>query len=47
MKSFDVRDTSLRMSPGDSGTVVEVRVFNRHGIEKDEELFKLREEMRD
>ena len=31
-----MRDTSLRMGPGDHGTVVEVRVFNRHGIEKDE-----------
>ncbi len=35
-KASDVRDTSLRMPPGDFGTVVEVRVFNRHGIEKDE-----------
>ena len=35
-KASDVRDTSLRMGPGDQGTVVEVRVFNRHGIEKDE-----------
>ena len=35
-KASDVRDTSLRMGPGDHGTIVEVRVFNRHGIEKDE-----------
>jgi DNA-directed RNA polymerase subunit beta len=35
-KASDVRDTSLRVPPGDSGTVVEVRVFNRHGVEKDE-----------
>ncbi|MDJ0612900.1 MAG: DNA-directed RNA polymerase subunit beta [Rhizobiaceae bacterium] len=35
-KASDVRDTSLRMPPGGFGTVVEVRVFNRHGIEKDE-----------
>jgi DNA-directed RNA polymerase subunit beta len=35
-KASDVRDTSLRMGPGDTGTIVEVRVFNRHGIEKDE-----------
>ena len=36
-KASDVRDTSLRMSAGAGfGTVVEVRVFNRHGIEKDE-----------
>ena len=35
-KATDVTDTSLRMSRGSSGTVVDVRVFNRHGIEKDE-----------
>ncbi len=35
-KAIDVTDTSLRMSRGSSGVVVDVRVFNRHGIEKDE-----------
>jgi DNA-directed RNA polymerase subunit beta len=35
-KASDVRDTSLRLPPGVSGTIVEVRVFNRHGVEKDE-----------
>ncbi|MCC0019329.1 MAG: DNA-directed RNA polymerase subunit beta [Rhodobiaceae bacterium] len=35
-KASDVRDTSLRVPPGVTGTVVEVRVFNRHGIDKDE-----------
>lgn len=35
-KASDVRDTSLRVPPGGSGTVVEVRVFNRHGVDKDE-----------
>ena len=35
-KASDVRDTSMRMPPGDFGTVVEVRVFNRYGVEKDE-----------
>ena len=35
-KAIDVTDTSLRMSRGSSGTVVDVRVFNRHGITKDE-----------
>jgi DNA-directed RNA polymerase subunit beta len=35
-KASDVRDTSLRMPPGATGTVVEVRVFNRRGVEKDE-----------
>jgi DNA-directed RNA polymerase subunit beta len=35
-KASDVRDTSLRLPPGVAGTVVEVRVFNRHGVDKDE-----------
>ncbi len=35
-KASDVRDTSLRVPPGVSGTVVEVRVFSRRGVEKDE-----------
>ena len=35
-KASDVRDTSLRLPPGVSGTVVEVRVFARRGVEKDE-----------
>jgi DNA-directed RNA polymerase subunit beta len=35
-KAADVRDTSLRLPPGVSGTVVEVRVFSRRGVEKDE-----------
>ncbi len=35
-KAIDVTDTSLRMPSGSGGTVVDVRVFNRHGIEKDE-----------
>ncbi|MCY4497400.1 MAG: DNA-directed RNA polymerase subunit beta [Rhodospirillaceae bacterium] len=35
-KASDVRDTSLRLPPGVTGTVVEVRVFSRHGVEKDE-----------
>lgn len=35
-KASDVRDSSLRVPPGVSGTVVEVRVFNRRGVEKDE-----------
>jgi DNA-directed RNA polymerase subunit beta len=40
-KASDVRDTSLRMPPGDFGTVVEVRVFNRHGIDKDERALQI------
>ncbi|MES2607138.1 MAG: DNA-directed RNA polymerase subunit beta [Pseudomonadota bacterium] len=35
-KAADVRDSSLRVPPGVSGTVVEVRVFSRRGVEKDE-----------
>ena len=35
-KASDVRDTSLRVPPGVWGTVVEVRVFSRRGVEKDE-----------
>ena len=45
-KASDVRDTSLRVKPGDYGTVVEVRVFNRHGVEKDERALQIdREEV--
>jgi DNA-directed RNA polymerase subunit beta len=35
-KAADVRDTSLKVPPGVTGTVVEVRVFSRRGIDKDE-----------
>jgi len=35
-KASDVRDSSLRLPPGARGTVVEVRVFSRRGIDKDE-----------
>ena len=35
-KAADVRDTSLKVPPGVQGTIVEVRVFNRRGVEKDE-----------
>ncbi|SFH40415.1 DNA-directed RNA polymerase subunit beta [Palleronia marisminoris] len=43
-KASDVRDTSLRLPPGDYGTVVEVRVFNRHGVEKDERAVQIERE---
>ncbi|MEO9514551.1 MAG: DNA-directed RNA polymerase subunit beta [Paracoccaceae bacterium] len=43
-KASDVRDTSMRVKPGDYGTVVEVRVFNRHGIEKDERALQIERE---
>lgn len=35
-KAHDVRDTSLRLPPGVTGTIVEVRVFSRRGVDKDE-----------
>src|SRR3982750_3531515 len=35
-KASDVRDTSLRLPPGVTGTVGEVRGFNRHGIDIDD-----------
>ena len=35
-KATDVRDSSLKMPSGSNGIVIDVRVFNRHGIEKDE-----------
>ncbi|HYM34926.1 MAG TPA: DNA-directed RNA polymerase subunit beta, partial [Steroidobacteraceae bacterium] len=34
-KASDVRDTSLRVPPGMDGTVIDVRVFTRDGVEKD------------
>ena len=43
-KASDVRDTSLRVPPGVTGTVVEVRVFNRHGIDKDERALAIERE---
>ncbi len=43
-KAADVRDTSLRVPPGVQGTVVEVRVFNRHGVEKDERALAIERE---
>ncbi|MEM8744955.1 MAG: DNA-directed RNA polymerase subunit beta, partial [Pseudomonadota bacterium] len=43
-KASDVRDTSLKLPPGVAGTVVEVRVFNRHGIEKDERAMAIERE---
>ncbi|MEO0500090.1 MAG: DNA-directed RNA polymerase subunit beta, partial [Pseudomonadota bacterium] len=43
-KASDVRDTSLKLPPGVAGTVVEVRVFNRHGIDKDERALQIERE---
>ena len=35
-KASDVRDTSLKLPPGVAGTIVDVRVFSRRGVDKDE-----------
>jgi DNA-directed RNA polymerase subunit beta len=35
-KASDVRDTSLKLPPGTTGTIVDVRVFSRRGVDKDE-----------
>ena len=35
-KATDVRDSSLKLPSGRAGVVIDVRVFNRHGLEKDE-----------
>jgi len=43
-KASDVRDTSLRLPPGVAGTIVDVRVFNRHGIDKDERALAIERE---
>jgi DNA-directed RNA polymerase subunit beta len=43
-KASDVRDTSLRLPPGVNGTIVEVRVFSRHGVEKDERAMAIERE---
>src|ERR1700756_5759788 len=34
-KATDVKDTSLRVPPGMDGTVIDVRVFTRDGVDKD------------
>jgi len=40
-KAADVRDTSLKVPPGVTGTIVEVRVFNRRGVDKDERAVQI------
>ncbi|HET9678929.1 MAG TPA: DNA-directed RNA polymerase subunit beta, partial [Gammaproteobacteria bacterium] len=54
-KASDVKDTSLRVPPGMDGTVIDVRVFTRDGLEKDpralsieqDELDKVRKDLND
>ena len=40
-KASDVKDSSLRVPPGISGTIVEVRVFNRRGVDKDQRALSI------
>jgi len=54
-KASDVKDTSLRVSSGTAGTVIDVQVFTRDSVEKDAralhieqtELEKVRKDLRD
>src|SRR5690606_31438731 len=54
-KASDVKDTSLRMPSGMNGTVINVQVFTRDGVEKDaralsneaEELGRIRKDLND
>jgi DNA-directed RNA polymerase subunit beta len=43
-KAADVKDTSLRVPPGVQGTIVEVRVFNRRGVDKDARAMSIERE---
>ena len=43
-KAGDVRDTSLRVPPGAQGTVIDVKVFSRKGIDKDSRTLAIEEE---
>ena len=43
-KAADVKDSSLRLPPGVTGTVVEVRVFNRRGVDKDARALAIEQE---
>lgn len=42
-KASDVKDSSLRVPPGMSGTVTDVRVFTREGVKKDERSLQIEE----
>ena len=43
-KASDVRDTSLRAQPGIDGIVVDVRIFSRRGVEKDERALAIEQD---
>ncbi|EGV31845.1 DNA-directed RNA polymerase subunit beta [Thiorhodococcus drewsii AZ1] len=42
-KASDVKDTSLRLPTGMNGTVVDVQVFTRDGVEKDKRAMQIEE----
>lgn len=42
-KASDVKDTSLRVSSGTNGTVIDVQVFTRDGVEKDTRALEIEE----
>ncbi|MEH6649708.1 MAG: DNA-directed RNA polymerase subunit beta [Motiliproteus sp.] len=43
-KASDVKDTSLRVKTGTTGTVIDVQVFTRDGVEKDARALQIEEE---
>ena len=42
-KASDVKDSSLRVPNGVSGTVIDVQVFTRDGVEKDKRALEIEE----
>ncbi len=46
-KAGDVKDTSLRVPPGVEGTVIDVKVFSRRGVEKDQRSLSIEEKERE
>ncbi|PIR32553.1 MAG: DNA-directed RNA polymerase subunit beta [Alphaproteobacteria bacterium CG11_big_fil_rev_8_21_14_0_20_44_7] len=43
-KAADVRDSSLKLPPGVAGTIVDIRIFSRRGVEKDERALQIERE---
>lgn len=43
-KASDVKDTSLRVPTGMSGTVIDIQIFTRDGVDKDERALKIEED---
>ena len=43
-KAADVKDSSLRLPPGVAGTVVDVRLFSRRGVDKDERAMAIEQD---